>query len=249
MNKITIPAEEIKRASPEQLIRAFSTWIRYVMRRYEQFLSRSGVLDEEDLYWAGAMALVNAQKTWNPEEGNFLTYSFHKIRAAMQRQLRLGKSEFEPELIYLDAPLPEDDELTLLDVILSDEKSPQEIVEDRNLCELVQEALDRDCDPIEQEVLKKRYYDELSAKETAAVLKIEPRIINNYTHRGLNRLRRDHKLRNIVFGDYYKRVGLTEFKSTLTSETELAVLRKEKMWNEINGPGAYLKEPEIIKNQ
>ena len=251
MNRKTIPAEEIQKASPEELIRAFSPWLRFVVKKYQSFLLRSGVLDYEDLYWAGALALVDSQKTWNPAEGSFLTYSFYSVRQAIQRQLSFGKKEIEPPLVYLDAPLLNNEDLTLMDTIAStpsDEKGPEEIAEDHDLHEHIQAALDRNCDSFGQTVMKKRFYEELTINEAAAALEVEPRIIQNYQSRCLNRLRKDHMLKNMAFLDYYRRVGLSEYKVTLTSEVELAAIRKEKMFNRSNGPSAYMTENQRLGN-
>ena len=242
-----IPDSKILKASPEELIRTFSPWLRFVVSRFDGFLSRSGVFDAEDLYWVGAMALINAKDSWNPEKGNFLTHSFYAIRSAIQRQLSFGKREIEPESIYLDAPLAEDEELSLIDTIPSGDKGPDEIAEDNDLKEHMQAALDRMEDPLGQKILKKRYYEDKTINETAAALGVEPRLILNHSNKALTRLRRDHKLRDIAFNDYYRRVGLMEFKETFTSEVELALIKKEREFNMINGPGAYTREAEIIK--
>lgn len=247
MNKKKLTSKQILNASPEQLIRAYSPWIKYIAAKYRSFLSRSGVFDFEDLYWSGAMALVDSKETWDPEKGSFLTHSFYEIRSAIQKQLSFGKKEIEPELVYLDAPLPYDEDLSLVDTIPSDDKSLEEIAENQELRSQIQAAMDRSCDSFGQEVLKKRYYDDMSIKEVAAALGTDPAVIQNYSNRSLNRLRRDYKLRQVAFRDYYRRVGLSEFKSTLTSEVELALIRKEQNYNIVNGPGAYFMKDEVVR--
>lgn len=236
----TIPAEEIKNASPEQLIRAFSPWLNYIVNRYHGYLARSGILDREDLYWSGAMALVEARQTWDPAAGSFLTHSFYLIRSAIQQQITFGKKKIEPVSVYLDAPLQEDEDLSLLDTIPSDEKGPDEVAEDQDLKDQVQAALDRLEDPLSEKILKKRYYEERTINEAAIDLSIEPRMVKRYTDRALRRLQKDRQLRNIAFN--CRHVGVREFASTLTSEVERAIMQRESEYNRINGPGTYTKK-------
>ena len=225
-------AEEIKNASPEELIRAFSPWLHFMANRYKGYLTRSGVLDEEDLYWSGAEALLKAQETWDPQLSGFLNHSFYGVRHAMQRALTFGKKDMEPPQTYLDAPLSEDGE-TLLDLIESDEKRPEEYAEEEDLKAQVQAALDRLEDPVAESILKKRYYDEKTVKEVGADMEMDPNDVQNYTNRALRRLRQDRRLASVT--SFMRRVGLNEFRATRTSEVEWAVLAKERANNQLYG--------------
>lgn len=247
MSLKSLSAEDIKSASAEELIRAFSSWIKYIVRKYEGYLSRSGVLDKEDLYWSGAMALLESRETWDSDKGSFMTHSFFQIRSAIQKQIFFGKSEVEPQMVYLDAPLPDSEDETLIDLIPSDDKAMEERIEENELRDQLQAAMDRNCDSLEQKVLKKRFYEDLIIDEVANEMKLDPRIIKKYSSRSLNRLRRDGKLKSYVSPTYYRHVGLSQFNTTFTSEVEQAVIQKEAAYNLENGPGAFLMEDKMLQ--
>ena len=244
MNYKKIPAEEIKTAGPEQLIRAFKPWLHSMTNKFKGYLQRSGVLDDEDLFWAGAEALLKAQATWDPALGEFLTHAFYDVRSAMQRQLSFGHHKIEPENVYLDAPLTEDEERTLHDVIPSDAESPEDIILKDDYKDQIQAALSRLGDPVAETILKKRYYDQKTAKDVAAEMKLDPLEIRSYTERAFRRLRHDRYLRNL--SNFIRHVGVNEFNRTRTSEVEAAVLYRERAYSQLYGPG-WVEKVQAIK--
>lgn len=67
----------------------------------------------------GRMAVLEAEKTWNPEKGAFSTWAHFYIRKAMRRCLGISSvnGTIRPDPASLDAPTDADEELTLLDLI------------------------------------------------------------------------------------------------------------------------------------
>ncbi len=233
MQNKKVPAEEIRSASPEELIRAFSPWLHHMTSKFSGYLGRSGALDAEDIYWAGAEALIKAQSSWDSAVGEFLTHAYYIVLSAMQRALSFGKNKIDPPMVYLDAPLAHDDESTLLDTLASDDEGPDEAAEREDLKGQVQAALDRLGDPVAENILKQKYYDEKTAKEIASDLGMELSEVRNYTSRALRRLRQDRRLASAA--PFVRRVGLTEFLRTRTSEVEWAVLERERVYNRLYG--------------
>lgn len=93
-----------------------------IANRYRGFLRRHPAYDLEDLIQEGRLAVLAAEKTYSPEKGAFSTWACYHIRTAINRALGIrwekGKGTVAPPLLAsLDAPMEEDEKLTLLDMI------------------------------------------------------------------------------------------------------------------------------------
>lgn len=90
-------------------------------RRYMYFLQLRASVDIDDLMQEGRLAVMAAEKTFNPKKGAFSSWAWRYICKAMRRALGIstvdGKTHFRPDPASLDAPTSEDEEFTLLEQI------------------------------------------------------------------------------------------------------------------------------------
>lgn len=90
-------------------------------RRYMYFLQLRASVDMDDLMQEGRLAVMAAEKTYNPKKGAFSSWAWRYICKAMRRALGIttvdGKTHFRPDPASLDVPTSEDEELTLLEQI------------------------------------------------------------------------------------------------------------------------------------
>ena len=83
-----IPDKQIPTADPAAVIEQYRGWIKKIASKYAGLVEESGAVDMEDLIQVGSMAILEAQKTFDPEGGrNFTGWSYMPIRNAMLEQL------------------------------------------------------------------------------------------------------------------------------------------------------------------
>ncbi len=111
-------------------------------RRYKWLAEQNAVVDYEDLVQSGALGLLEAAKTFKPEEGKFSVWASYYIRSAILKTLGFVKRQ--PKLVPLDAPAYDDNETTIQETI-PDTSLPdmdEGVLSDEIVCE-VRAALDQ----------------------------------------------------------------------------------------------------------
>ena len=235
MQSVDIPDRDIPTADSAEVIRQYKGWVYRIAKRYASFLENTGAFDMEDLIQAGNIGLLEAQKTYNPERGkNFIGWSFFYIRNAMYNQLgfndRLRHCPPAP-LIYLDAPIAEDEETTLLDTIEDPTVIPfdEPICEEETRREIVEEvraAVDRLKGPKQREAIKRVWLDGQERKEAAEEMGTSITALHALDEDGRRNLRRDNRLKLLAMPSFA--VGVHKFRSTWTSAVEAAVIWLEE---------------------
>ena len=197
--------------------------------RYYEASKRNVAVDADDLQQCAALAFYEALKTFDPAGCSFSTWYGFYVRN--ECRIALGLHTSRPHLehygaLRLDAPIGEDEEITLLDTLQDDACiSDDEIVERIALSDMLHAALNR-LPADEERAIRWRYLDEMPLEE------VEARVADarNCIRRGKDHLRRDYRLRR-EYEDCYRTKGLKAFLSTHSSVVEDEVLRRCEMFD------------------
>lgn len=190
----------------------------------------------EDLYQTGYLALDEAIKTYKPEGMSFAAWLIFYLKSAFAvvtgYHTATGQNEPLNNALSLDMPPGnETDGLTLGDCI-EDPGAADEItgtVEEvwrGQLSEALTEALSS-IPEIQANILRLRYFDELTLEETRHKLGISRDKVAQAERRGLQDLRTD-KLRQFYEFNYYGGTSLTAFRNTRVSVQERYLLELER---------------------
>lgn len=230
-----IPDKQIPTADPAAVIEQYRGWIAKIANKYAGLVAESGAVDMDDLIQAGSMAILEAQKTYNPEGGrNFTGWSFMPIRNAMLDLLGYrDKLRLRPPVpaLSLDMPAGEEAEETLLDTIEDKNIKPFDecICEEETHQETAKEvraAVDRLKDDKQREAIRRLYLDEQDRKAAAEGMGIQEAALRSLDRAGRKNLRKDARLCDYVMPFF--QVGAGRFHNTWTSAVELAVLWREQ---------------------
>lgn len=239
--------KEIPTADPADILQQYEGLIRKIVKRYSGMLSDTGAIDAEDMIQAARMAVLEAQKTYDPKGGSsFLSYSCKPIKYAILKLFGYDnpKRKRPPApLLYLDEPIDESEDITRLDTIedknciIPEEKVVQESTKEEVSAE-VREAIERMKNEKYKKVIKRIWLDGQDKKSLAEELGISVDNVGQCDRNGRGKLSLDFRLRKLVYPSL--RVGLSRYKSTLTSEVERAVLWREQTIDEMFGEGAFI---------
>lgn len=239
-----IPDDAIRDADPEAVIQQYRPLVCKLAQKYTDLLSRTGAIDEDDLHQVGFMAILDAQKRYNPARGiSFLTFLYNPIRRAMRDAIGFNNNTGKPpeELIYLDASIQDADGITLSDTIPDDHPTREdELVEQAardEVSEAVRDAVARMKNQRFREVITRIWFDGQDKQTAADEMGIAVSALRNYDLKGRYKLRRDKQLKSLVFPLFY--VGVNTFNTTMTSAVEKAILWREQRVDSIFGGGFY----------
>lgn len=199
---------------------------REVFRRVP--LIRSAAIDAADLDQIALLTLYRAALTFDASRGcKFSTYLTRCLRGQLLRALGWKHGGFPPLVSSLDDPLgDEDDGGTLLDRLQDTTATdPMEAAETGDLTRVLAAALDR-LPPEESAAV--RAYD-LDASVPLEAVRSE-------RDKALRHLRHDWLLLRAVedyLGAYYLHTGVKAFQSGTASSVERAVLRRERITEEM----------------
>ena len=242
-----IPDEAIPAADPEVVVLQYELYIKKIANRYNSELQKTGAIGFDDLVQVGRIAILDAQKNYNPENGSFINCLFNYARKAMRRALGFNNQTGEPPMTmtYLDEPLSDDSESTRGDMIPDPNVRPMDEpiieVETRNeTYEQVHAALERMKSEKQKEVLTRVYLDGQERTAAAAEMNINTKALYALDQAGRNALYRDDKLKRYAYTVPFIHVGVSQFNTTWTSATEMAVLRLERDFDNMFGAGAFL---------
>ncbi|MBR6165551.1 MAG: sigma-70 family RNA polymerase sigma factor [Clostridia bacterium] len=245
---------DIPTADPADIVEQYKRWVCKIANQYQSFLGKNGRMDMEDLKQAGYIGLLQAQKTYIPDNGAFTGWSAFYIRKYIRYTIGFRQDGSLPPgwmEISLDAPLPEADGLTLKDIIADTEVLPPEeaIVEAQQQLEVsehVRKAVERLKNGKQREVITKVYLEEQTTEEAADSMGLTAKQIRSISLEGRYKLQRDRKLKTLAKKYFGLHVGKKAFNSTFTSAVELAVLRREQEFDRAFGMGAYAVEKTAV---
>ena len=235
MRQSDIRDELIPNADPAEITEQFAGWVKRIADRYTNLLEESGAVDMEDLIQAGYIGLLDAQKKYDPNAGSsFLHYSFRWIRNAMLEQLGFrNKDRNRPQLplVYLDKPLNDDTEDSLIDTIEDPDILPfdEPIIEDETRQETITQvraAVDRLKSEKQREVIRRVYLDGQERSSVAADMGLKLSALYSLDRVGRSKLRRDYRLKQYAMPFFH--VSVRQFNNTWTSAVEAAVIWREE---------------------
>ena len=230
-----IPDEQIPAADPAEVVQQYSLWVKKLINRYRRLLEQTGAIGEDDLFQVGCMALLEAQKKYNPESGmTFLGYSQFYIRKAMRQELGFSSDGKPPaQLDYLDEPLSDEAETTRGDIIADPDALPLDepiIAEEtrRETSEQVRAALDRMKSDKQRTAVSLVWMKGKTREQAAAEMEMKTHSFYALEKYGRSTLRRDYRLRQYVMQMPSFHVGLKRFNQTFTSAVEAAVIWRDE---------------------
>lgn len=248
MRETDIKDSEIPGADPAAVVAQYEPFIKKIAKRYVSVLDRSGAVGLDDLHQVGRLAVLQAQKTYNPENGySFIWYLFYEIRRQMRATLKINPNTgFAPaRLVYLDEPIINDDgnETARVDLIADPNILPfdEPMIDAETRQETTAEvraALARMKSDKQRDIIKRVYLDGQSRQQVADETGAKIGAVYAMDKAGRSTLRRDEQLK--VFARYIMpsfHIGVSKFRSTWTSETEAAVI-----WREEHLPGYVRSE-------
>ena len=239
--------KDIPTAEPAEVIEQYSAWINKVVNRYAGLLKDTGAVDSEDMIQAGNLALLEAMKSYDPSCGStFISWSFCPIRNAILKLFGLdnpGRKRPPELLLYIDSPIDDEESATLADLIEDpDSINPEEkAVQDADKEEIrteVHAAVDRLKDEKQKHVLKRIWFDGQDKKILAEEMQISVEDVRKADYNGRSKLYHDFRLRKLDYPRFA--VGMSQYKSTLTSAVEKAVLWREQQIDSQYGEGTYI---------
>ncbi len=226
---------DIPFADSTEVIKQYEPYIQKIANRYLSVLQRSGAVDMEDLLQAGRIAVIDAQKMYKPEKGLFIHYLFYHVRAAIKKTLGFDNQTgaAPKQLIYLDAPLSDDPDLTLGDTIQDPDLPPMDepIINDesrRETAEQIRAALDRMKSDKQRVAISLVWLDGKNKKAAAEELNMKLGTFYSIEKAARSTLRRDFRLKHYATQEMpFFHVGVMRYKSTWTSATEAAVIWRD----------------------
>lgn len=237
---------DIPGADPAAVVAQYEPFIAKQASRYIPILDRSGAVGLEDLCQVGRIAVLKAQKRYDPAGGaSFLSFITLPIKGAMRRALGFdNRTGAAPEqMIYLDEPTTENGtEMTRIDSIPDPSVLPfdEPLIEDETRKETanqVRAAVARLKSEKQREVIQRIYFDGLERRTAAEEMGINHAALCALDRAARSKLKRDYQLKQYVMPFY--QVGINRFNTTWTSATEAAVLWKERLIDELCGSGTF----------
>lgn len=234
MSETMIMDSDIPGADPAAVIEQYEPYLKKLTNRYTTLLQRTGSLDNDDLLQAGRIAVMDAQKTYDPDGGMaFIGWLTFYVKKAMRQTLGINSNtgEAPARLVYLDEPLPgmEDKDTTRMDMLEDPAAVPldESIIEDetrRETSEQVRAALDRLKSEKQREVITRIHLNGQDRSAAAADMNIGTNVLYKLDNDGRRMLRRDWRLKKYADSLLFVHVGVRRFNSTWTSATEYAAL-------------------------
>lgn len=245
-----IPDEAIPAADPAEVVQQYRRLVFKIANRYQNILNYGGAIDIDDLVQCGSMGVLEAQKTYKPEDGSFSGWSTFYIKKAIRRAIGFRQDgSISPDWFMerLDAPVPGADDITLQDTIADstaptpEEKAAEDSERDEIAIE-VREAVERIKNAKQRECITRVYLDGQTTAEAAQAMGLSKKQVLTQHQHGKQALRFDQKLRRLANNYYYICIGVSRFNTTFTSATEQGVLLLEQDFDTMFGAGAFLNQ-------
>ena len=247
MRETDIKDSDIPGADPAAVVEQYEPYIMKLAQRYKPILQQTGAIGFDDLRQVGRMAVLQAQRKYNPDSGaSFITYAYSRILVAMRRALGFNNCTGAPPvaLVYLDEPIPgvDDEELTRMDMLADPAAVPLDeplIVEEK--ASEVRAAVARLDNQRQQEIIKRVYKDGQKKTAAAADMGISYSYFVAQERKALSKLCQDERLLKYVVPSFS--TGLSRFKRTFESAIESAVIWRDEHLPE-KMKSAAVAEPE-----
>lgn len=203
--------------------------IHFWANRYRAKLEGRAVVDIDDLLQAGALGLMEAEGTYQPDKGKWSTWASFYIRKAMLEALGLRGRKSEPFMVSLDAPAYADDDcdVSLLET-LADPANPDMdglLLEDE-VVRVVRAAVD-DLPEDQRDVTRLHDLQGNSYVRCDELLELNTGESRRINGRALRQLRKDKRLRALALDQettFIRYKGVTAFHSSGSSTVEDVVL-------------------------
>lgn len=198
-------------------------------RRYRDCAQRRGY-DLDDLICTAWFGVERAILAYRPEKGyRFATYLSHHIANAVRELLGLRGTKSVEATISLDDVLTDDSDTTYSDM-LEDESAaePFEAVERDELCSWVRARVE-ELEHTQRDIIHGMYWDNLSRAEIARQKGLTAAKVAQLQHTALIKLRRTKEMQEYYREFCYRHVGLDTFKTTWTSSTEWAAIKRQEL--------------------
>lgn len=246
---------DIPGADPAAVIEQYEPYLQKLANRYTTLLQRTGSVDNDDLLQAGRIAVMDAQKTYDPgRDMSFIGWLTFYVKKAMRQTLGINSNtgEAPPLLVYLDESLPgtEDEDTTRLDMLEDPAAVPldEPIIDEetrRETSEQVYAALDRMKSDKQRTAVKLVWLEGKTREQAAKEMEIQMGYFYSLEKYGRSTLRRDWRLRQYAQELPFIHVGVRRFNTTWTSATEYAALwRLEHLPDHIPRKEAAAEEPD-----
>lgn len=170
-------------------------------KRYFPLCDRAS--DMDDLMQAGHIGVMLAEATWNADKGAFSTWAAFYIQREMQDAigLRGTKSKAQREAVSLDAPLGEDEEGTLQDVIPAQQDDPERECLERDgrfhVARVVRECV-RSLPGKQADAILAVDLDGVSLEQAQTALATDAASLSRYRHTGKRKLRSNARMRKLA---------------------------------------------------
>lgn len=204
---------------------------RLVIRQALRVLRALGgerLADLDDLTQAGYLAMVSAVERFDPESGwKFTTYLTGALKTAFAdctgyRTVR-GRSDPIRHAVSLDAPLSDEDEGTLSELVADPVDRMDEADERmyRGWLHDTLEAILSDLPELEEQTIRQRYYEGLTLREIGERSGVDPETARQWENKAMRKLRNPKVLSRLdLRTDFYRR-GSNPVESNVLWREEL----------------------------
>ena len=203
--------------------------------RYLWAAEKRNDIDLEDLQQAAFLGVMQAGKAYQEDKGSFFTLAGFYARKEIRSLLGIKNGKIPPDMESLDEPLNEDSEETRLDFI-ADETIPEAdaaLIDEENR-QTVHDAVDR-LKEDQKTVVDLRFFQGMTCPQAAYIMKVTPERVKTLWDSARTNLYRDRSLWYLVARStqYMHHVGLTQYKTTMTSAVEALVILREELKNKV----------------
>lgn len=203
--------------------------IHFWANRYRAKLEGRAVVDIDDLLQAGALGLLEAEGTYQPDRGAWSTWASYYIRKAMLEALGLRGRKREPPVMSLDAPAYTDDDcdVSLLETIPdTDNPDMDGLLLEGEIVLTVRAAVD-DLPEDQRDVTRLHDLQGNSYVRCDELLELNTGESRRINGRALRQLRKDKRLRALALDQetsYHRHKGVEAFHSSMSSVVEDLVI-------------------------
>lgn len=216
----------------QQLFNDHYALVRFWVRRYAHLVGRDAALDVDDLAQAGALGLLEAWNTFDPERGRWSSWASVHIKGAILDALGMSSGEPAPLSLSLDAPAYDDEsDETLLDTVADpDAVDALDALLDDELVESVRKAVESLPEPL-RTVTQRHDLECATWAQCGREMRVQAREARRLGGKALQALRKDRRIRALADFEletrYHAHKGVKAFYTSFSSVVEDAVLSRE----------------------